>query len=335
MKKYFSLLAFSLAVVLISCTNDEISISKTVNFTVNPATVVSSFAIGEENAGELEGFDTDCKLSVELFIYDDQGDLVEKFNNTYSNYAVQMKASAFLDHGQYTAVAITHIDAPSYDIYYWKIEGEEKLEGMRIVDNGYVGAQNKVLGVTVKQFTVGDQMADLNINVQPAGSMLVVRYYNYSALKNYGYTVFSLMGNKTMDYLEFDRFGNTSVVADNHNGSYDWIYDTVDVANFEDGYTYIYAYEYILPMTNVGLLFCTEDESTIYSLGTSTNFNTQAGGCYYAYLSLNSDVSKITTKFGQYSGAGAREYVEEKSCINRLGKSVYAGQTLYVKSLNK
>lgn len=335
MNKYFSLLAFSLVAMLVSCTNDEISISRTVNFTINPSTVVSTFSIGEENAGELEGFNTDCKLNIELFIYDDQGDLVKKFNNSYSNYAVQMKASAFLEHGQYTAVAITHIDAPTQNLYFWAIEGEEKLEGMRIVDNGYIGGQNKVLGVTVKEFEVGEEMADLNINVLPAGSMLVVRYYNYLALKNMGYTVFSLMGNKTMDYLEFDRFGNTSVVADNHNGQYDWTYDTIDAADFEDGYTYIYGYEFILPMTNVGLQFYTEDENYLYSLGSSTNFTTQAGGCYYAYLSLNSDVTKITTKFGRYNGSNAREFVEEKTCNIRGGKSICAGQTLYVKSLKK
>lgn len=339
MKKNISLLAFLLAAMLFSCTNDEISISKTVNFTVNPSTVVSSFAVGEENAGELEGFNTDYELNVILFIYNNQGDLIQKFNNTYSNYAVQMKASAFLDHGQYTAVAITHIDSPTKNIYFWKIEGEEKLEGMRIVDNGYIGAQNKVLGVTVKEFEVGEEIADLNINVLPAGSMLVVRYYNYLALKDMGYTVFSLMGNKIMDYLEFDRFGNTSVVADNHNGKYDWIYDTMDAADYADGYTYIYSYEYILPMTNVGLQFYTEDESYYYELGTSTNFNTQAGGCYYAYLSLNKDVSKITTRFGRYNGSTAREVhpvVFEGECENiNTKKSMYAGQTLYVKSLIK
>lgn len=340
MKKYISLLAFSLAAMLVSCTNDEISISRTVNFTVNPSTVVSQFAVGEEQAGELEGFDTDCKLNVKLYIYNNQGDLVKTFNNSYSNYAVQMKASAFLDHGDYTAVAITHIDAPSHNLYFWKIEGEEKLEGMRIVDNGYVGGQNKVLGVSVKQFTVGDEITDLNINVQPAGSMLVVRYYNYLALKNLGFTTFYLMGNKTMNYLEFDRSGNTSVVAENHNSQYDWIYDEIDANEFSAGYNYIYSYEYILPMTNVGLQFYTEDDSYMYNLGSSTNFNTQAGGCYYAYLSLNSDVSKITTSFGRYNGySTAREELAgftERKCNNiHAAKSIFAGQTLYIKSLKK
>lgn len=337
MKKYISQIALSLVAVFASCTNEEISISKTVNFTVNPSTVISSFSVIEENAGELEGFNTECKLNVELFIYNNQGKLVQKFKNTYSNYAVQMKASAFLDHGDYTAVAISHIDSPSNDVYFWRIEGEENLEGMRIVDNGYIGGQNKVLGVAVKNFNVGDEVVDMNINIQPSGSMLVIRYYNYLALKNQGYTVFSLMGNKTMEYLEFDRSGGTNVVADNHNGQFDWIFDTIDASEFKDGYTYIYSYEYVLPMSNVGLQFYTEDESMYHALGSVTYFNTQAGGCYYAYLSLNSDVSKIQTIFGRANSSSARESHEDslgKTISNHSsGKSIFAGQTLYVKSL--
>ena len=69
MKKFISLLVIAIVAILSSCSNEDITISKTVNFTVNPATVVSSFSSCEENPGELESFDTDCKLNVKLFVY--------------------------------------------------------------------------------------------------------------------------------------------------------------------------------------------------------------------------------------------------------------------------
>ena len=341
MKKYISFMAAAFfAAMISSCSNDDITISKTVNFTVNPSTVVGTFSVGEENAGELESFNTDCKLNVKLFVYNENGELVKKFSNTYSNYAVQMKASAFLPQGRYTAVAITHIDDVVDNIKYWEISDENQLEGLKIIDGGYIGGQNKVLGVTSSDFYVGDDIEDVNINVYPAGSMLVVRYYNYLALKNLGYTEFSLMANKIMEYLEFDRFGNTEVIADNHNGQFDWYIDKIDASNFSAGYDYIYDYEFILPMTNVGLQFYTEDESSYYTLGNGTSFNTQAGGCYYAYLRLSSTVSNISSSFGKYSGTrgvlgnvgGKGVFVKPSNKRNIVGKT--KGQTILVKDLN-
>ncbi len=336
MKKYISFFATAFfAAMITSCTNDDVAISKTVNFTVNPSTVVGTFSVGEENAGDLESFHTDCKLNVRLFIYNEDGDLVEKANNTYSNYAVQMKASFFLPQGNYTAVAITHIDDVVDNIKYWVISGESHLEGMRITDGGYIGGQNKVLGVAVSTFSVKDEIVDLNMNVLPAGSMLTVRYYNYLALKSLGYTQFTLYANKTMDYLEFDRSGKTEVVADNHNGSYDWIVDNINASNFASGYDYIYSYEFILPMTNVGLQFFTEDESSYYSLGASTSFTTLAGSCYYAYLNLSSKVSNISSSFGKYSHSRSAEKNEKGLLFSPKKKvrSLTKGQTLYVKDL--
>lgn len=339
MKKYISLLLVGLVAFLASCSNDDITISKTVNFTVNPSTVISTFSAGEEKAGELESFGTDCKLNVRLYIYDGEGTLVKEFSNTYSNYAVQFKASSFLPQGNYTAVAITHIDDIVDNVKYWTISGEQKLEGLRITDAGYIGGQNKVLGVAVSSFEVGDDIVDLNINVKPAGSMLTVRYYDYRLILSYKYSILALHGNKTMDYLEFDRSGNTEVVADNHGGEFDWIVDYLDVSTSEAGYTYYYNYEYFLPMTNVGLqFFCAENSDNIYStdvsIGNSTVFNTQAGSCYYAYLYMSS----LSSDFGNYSsrtrgmvndGEGIMYFPIDKKSQTSLTK----GQTLKIKDL--
>ena len=302
MKKFFTLMAVTAVVTFTSCSNEDIEISKAVNITVNPATVVSTFSVGEEKAGDLESFDTDCKLNVKLFIYNEEGNLIQKYSNTFSNYAVQMKVPAFLANGSYTAVAITHIDDVVDNVYYWKIEGEQKLEGMRIVDGGYIGGQNKVLGVAVKKFTVSDDVLDLNIDVKPAGAMLTVRYYNFLALRSQGYTCFTLLGNKSMEYLEFDRSGKTNVVADNHNGEFDWRFDIFETKDYpsSSSYSYVYNYEFILSMTNVGLKFVTEDNDSYYNLGNSNTFNIEAGNCYYAYLRLNSKISSTTASFGRY-----------------------------------
>lgn len=341
MKKYCSLMIALVAALFMSCSNDEIKISKTVNFTVNPSTVANKFAAGEIHAGDMESFNTDCKLFVELFVYDRQGNLVEKRSENFSNYAVQMKTSMFLDQGEYTAVAITHVDDVVDNYNYWIIENEETLEGLRVVDGGYIGGENKVLGVSTYEFTVSGSTEDININVEPAGSLLTVEYFNIKALSSYDIVEYRLVGNKTMEYLEFDRSGYTNVVADNHNGSYDWIYDKLTLSYYESGsYTNIYSYEFTLPMTNVGLQFWAYDSSSTYVNLGGTTLETRAGNCYYAFLRLSSNVSNITTEFGQYTtsrSAGNNENRAMAKMAYRKGEkgSFLAGQTLRIKDMLK
>lgn len=340
MKKILFFYTLAIAAILTSCKNDEITISKPVNFTVNPSSVVTPFSAGEINAGDLESFHQDCKLIVELYIYNAEGDLVKKFSESFNNYAVQMKSSLFLPSGDYTAVAITHVDDLVDDIHYWKIEGIEKLEGLRIIDGGYVGGQNKVLGVSTYNFSVDKYTEDISINVQPAGSLLTVFYYNFKALSSYDVEGYYLFGNKTMDYLEFDRSGYTNVVANNHGGSYDWLLDYLDMSYYSSSSaTNIYSYEFTLPMTNIGLQYYIKIGDTYYSVGSGT-LTTSAGGCYYANLYLSSNVDEITTSFGQTRSSDTRSLsIEDMSFKMKYDKpvrnNIVTGQTLYVKDLLK
>lgn len=337
MKKNILLIAISLIGVFTSCSSDEeIEISKTVNFTVNPATVASAFSAAEVNAGDMESFHKDCRLKVELFIYGSEGTLVKKFSQSFSNYAVQMKESSFIPQGEYTAVAITHIDDVVDNIQYWIITGEDKLEGLRVKDGGYIGGANKVLGISKQKFIVNENTEDIYINVQPAGSVMLVFYRNIHVLESLGISNYSLLVNKTMDYLEFDRTGTTNVVADNHNGSYDWIFDQLSsTTNYSS--TNIYSYEFSLPMTNVGFQFRAYDDNYYYVLG-KTTFNTEAGKSYYALLSLDSDPSKVEASFGTLTdSSSSREMslafakVKEES----MARSLFSKQSAKVVDLVK
>lgn len=324
MKKYIPFIAAALLAVFASCSNDEITISKTVNFTVNPSGVASAFAAAEVYAGDLESFHSDCRLNVELYIYDAQGSLVQQFTKAFTNYAVQMKASAYLAQGSYTAVAITHIDDIVDDIHYWKISNTEKLEGLRITDGGYIGGENKVLGVAAKTFTVGENTKDISIKVEPAGSVTTVYFRDIHALEtSIGIKEYTLEMNKTMNYLEFDRSGATNVVAMNNNGSYDWIFARLTTENFPSS-TNIYTYQFTLPMTNVGLQFYGYTDSSYYTIGSSTTFNTKAGKSYYAILQLDSNVSNITVSFGSLTSSAARIDMRQQYVKAPYTKAAYA-----------
>lgn len=274
--------------VMSSCTNDDITISSTTNFTVDPSSVQGAFSLAEVNKGELESFDTNCQLNVLLYIYDDNGNKVAEFTEAFSNYNVQMKKNKFLPEGKYTAVAITYITGRSDGFKWWEISGSETLEGLRISALEYIGGKNKVLGTAVEHFVVNDNVSDLNIKVKPAGAMTTVIYYDTDYLKTNGFNNLRLCINKTMDYLEFDRSGNSHVIEKNNNQSYDWIFDYLDEEKL--GSEYIeYNYEFILPMNNVGLGFRVNYENESYRFGMDGSIDFKQGASYFVLINTDED----------------------------------------------
>lgn len=288
MKKIISLFAFAIAMIASSCTNDDITISKTVNFTVDPSSIHGAFTFAEIHEGDLETFDSSHRLNVLLYIYDEDGYKVAEFSNTFTNYKVQLKESSYLPQGKYTAVAITHVTEPSTGFKYWEIEGSETLEGLRIKDLHYIGGDNKILGTAVESFTVGDNTVDLKINVQPAGAMVAVLYFNTDFFSNYGYHNLRLLINKTMDYLEFDRSGYSNVIELNNNHSFDWIFDSIDDDDLGNYYL-IYNYEFILPMKNVGIGFRVDRDGDIYKFGEDGQIEFEKGASYCIILDTEDD----------------------------------------------
>ena len=191
MKKYI-LLMFVFVAVLTSCTNDDITISYATNFKINPATVITPFTF-EMNPGELESFGSDHRLRVRLLTYNSEGLLVQENVEYFTNYATLMSCSQNLPDGNYIAIAIT--DVVSYEgnnvaLEYWELSDHDKLAETRIDDNGYIGLQYKILGISKTNFTInGKSNNDISINVSPAGALIFVWYQNihaFSDVETYG-----------------------------------------------------------------------------------------------------------------------------------------------------
>ena len=274
--------------IMSSCTNDDITISKTVNFTVDPSSIHGAFTLAEATKGDLESFSTSRQLNVLLYIYDENGDKVAESREIFSNYIVQMKYSSYLAQGNYTAVAITHVTGKTDGFKYWEISGSETLEGLRIKDEGYIGGQNKILGIAVEHFMVKDNTIDLNIKVKPAGAMVTIIYYDTDYLKNNGFYNLRLKVNKTMDYLEFDRSGNSNVIVKNDNNAYNWIFDSLDDEDLGSIY-WIPQYEFILPMNNVGFGFRADYNGETYTFGEDGIMDIKQGASYFILIDTNDD----------------------------------------------
>ncbi len=296
MKKIYIIAMALSSLILSSCENDDIMISSTINFTVDPSYLASSLSVAEVNPGDLEVLDKDCRLTVDLMIYNQNGELVESSTERFTNYDVKMKyAAKKVTEGSYTVLAISHIEDVSDNSTYWEIKNKQKLEGLQVVDAGYIGGQNKIFGMAYQVVNITGSSQDIQLKLTPVGSILRVEYYNIHngwTIADKPITIFQLVTNKTSDSFVFSRTGEANVQADSSD-DYAW---RLDMLYDLDDYTVdnIYSYEYVLPMNNVRVLFRGyTDEEKYADFGSQYTFNFQSGTSYYAALDIANDESEF------------------------------------------
>lgn len=298
MKKYIYLLLVGFVAFLTSCSNDDITISKTVNFTVNPSTVVEPYVtkysyiltdVLGSNKGELESFSTNYKLRIRLFVYNKDGELIKTVSGEYSNYDVKLKESVFLPVGTYTAIAISDIYSPSDGFEYWAVSGESQLATLKIADTGYFGDARTILGTTKQTFSIKDASIDVNIDIKSAGALFLVLYSNifrYSDVTEYELSV-----NKLQSSIDFGSNGDYTISTQNNNGKYDWRISSVKLEDIDKTqYSGARRWATQLPMNNVGVCFSywASNSKESKQFGSGKNLDIRAGDGYFCWLNLAS-----------------------------------------------
>jgi len=247
MKKYISLMAIAIVTLLSSCSNEEVTISRNITFKVNPATVVDN--LYERNAGDLTSLSSGSKLIVSLYIYDENGKLVNKDENEYSAYTHMMTTDVYLPAGKYTAVATSHVKS---SVDYWTYSGLEQLSTFKITDNGYIGGKSKILGLSIKSLNIGENSDTYNINIENAGAVALVWFYEWNKYTNV--SVYSLMGKQACDYVSFDNYGSKdySIRSESTYNFYKVKFD------YDSNYSGANAYFFTFPIKNASFRFYAE-----------------------------------------------------------------------------
>ena len=354
MKKYISLLAIAIIAVLSSCSIEDVTVSKTVNFTVNPSTVVEPFVekysyiisdVLGSNKGELESFSTDFKLRVRLFVYDKNGELAKKVSGDFSNYDVKLKESIFLPVGSYTAIAISDVYSPQQNFQYWAVSGEDQLATLKIEDTGYFGDALTILGATKQTFTVGETGVDVNIDIKSAGALFLITYWNIFTYSDV--TQYELSVNKLQSSINYNSNGDYTISTQNNNGSFDWRISSIELADIDKTkYSAARRWATQLPMNNVGVCFSywTSDATKSTQIGTPASFDIKAGEGYYCELGLypvdtyymtveqaTAEVKNSVRSRASESNAHNAPLLNEPMFVKRHDATV--GQYLYPKNL--
>lgn len=305
MKKYLTLLPAIAAIMLSSCSNDDIPTGQAITFNINPETVVSGLV--EYSPGDLTAIDDDDLLYVSLYVYNEAGALVASDTQTFHDYTHKMKSIQSIGVGDYTVVTATQIIGDG-DFRYWSFTGEDKLSTFTVTDEGYIGGSAKILGLSSQKVSVTESSKEININVECAGAVALVRVMNWNRYNNVA--EFALESNKSCDYVHFDSRGqlNYSVESKSDYGWWmmKWKYDS----NFKGAYQYTFMF----PYSNIKMEFCAIlDNGNKVALGEPCLADIRKGYTYYFAYDVTSEETEWTEYNSSYRPAAPEERVVEEN----------------------
>lgn len=293
MKKYLAIFAVLFTVILSSCSNDDIPVSQSITFKINPSTVVNSLV--EFTAGDLSSIDSDQQLYVSLYVYNEAGNLVTSEIQKFSDYTHIMNSVQNIGEGDYTVVASTHIVNDS-GLKYWDFSGQDNLSTFTVKDEGYIGGSAKILGLTAQQVHVSASTKEVSMNVECAGAVALVQVMNWNRYSNV--SDFGLMSNKSCDEVTFDYNGNLNYSIDSKSDYSYWMTKW----EYDSEYNGAYGYTFMFPYTNINMAFVaiTNSGSRNY-IGEPCTGNIEKGHTYwFAY-----DVTDEETYWSDETGSVA------------------------------
>lgn len=318
MKKYIFII-FALIVGFTSCTNDDITISQTTNFKINPSTVIAPFTY-ENNPGELEGISSHFRLRIRLLIYNITGNLLEEDLQLFTSYASIMGVSKSLPKGEYIAIAISDIISNDNTTTYWDLSNYQSLSTATITNTDYIGDYGReILGITKYSFTVsGAEDPDININILPAGSLFMISYWGTQKYSDVSF--FELAVSKNIIDCKFDKQGNFTPTWENCDFTKRI---NVHMQEGNDGNRY-YHYAYILPTSNLKIKYrAYTTEGDYVDLTPDMNVSPKAGEEYWVRVDLDANFYYPPTIV---NGNNSRTMESQSLNINH-------GNTIYLKDI--
>lgn len=114
-------------------------------------------------------------VNLHAFIYDKDGLLVKKVEEKYSSLSSTMSFALDLLPGTYSIVSIAEFSGTfaGNSYRFWNISNEENLKDLSIVESSTVcNSPFETLGITAKEFEIGNSAEHINIDIQPVTGLL-------------------------------------------------------------------------------------------------------------------------------------------------------------------
>lgn len=199
MKKILYSLIAVLAMIMSSCSNDDIEIVNTggVTLNVNTQGVYDEFDINVKDIIR----DKSDAIKVFSFLYDKNGNLVDKKETMQFTTNTVSHVFDGLPQGNYTILVVeTLVDADDGESTYWKFENVDRLDEIKVAQQYDEVLYPNVLGVIAETITVGDNGQSLSVTPKAVGSM--IEFYGL----NFDKSNYVDVGLGTEDRIEYYMF---------------------------------------------------------------------------------------------------------------------------------
>ena len=283
-------------IVLSSCKNENVKISREVVFNVNPYTIVVDFSKYEVNVGDIVTFKYDdhpeyYRLRTYLLIYNAEGDLVMSKTEDLKNYNERMTASFELPDGSYTAVSLAHVYNDKEACAYWFVKDMDQLDALNVVNNDdCYNTWVKAIGIKKMNIEVGSGFKSCDMDLRPMVALMINYIRNIHYYFNCkGYQPFI---NKRPTKITFDYQGECKAIFDEcATPDYPLLspYWTEDISG-ED----VYCYCFFTPLQTAAFEWRgIADDDAVYTLGGARSANIQAGKVFNSTIDLRAGVFDI------------------------------------------
>jgi len=201
MKKYIVMCLAMMALIMSSCKNEDISISREVSFEVTPYEVINKWIPYVLNESSLTDLSSNNQLRINLLVYDRNGGLIASDTKKLKDYNENMITTLELSHGEYTVVAISDVIENGNDLC-WTIKGTERLSTLMIENiSSVINGEEAIVGIGNAKIMVDADHSSHHVEMRPAGALAIVkdsnmkywegvvsRSYLYSTKLNHAYT---------------------------------------------------------------------------------------------------------------------------------------------------
>ncbi len=310
MKKVMLAAISVVAMLVVSCSNDEITVVKDdkvndVNVSVSLSNFFSSYNFNDTkhdiqvtDAYRVFNSENGDFIQARTMFYDSNGDLVDSIV-VYSTNTNSFVRSIQLAEGNYTAVSTLLFAYKSKNKYYtlWTLSGRETLStAVLLCDNRW--SKWSIMSYDSQNFTVRKgQTTEIAMTPKPVGALCYLYFQNFQYLNQYstssaadnGIRSLCLYGRNVAKGYRLNPAATERFVYLNDGGSNYWYFlsDKMVPSDFDDSWTYfksnLYDYCHILaPQANVQFGYVSEGKSTFSGYGEAT-YDIVNGQTYLAY----------------------------------------------------